>query len=452
VVLISMIISSNANPESLPSIEANEFIPPINRWTSIGGIITITILGISLALASVIKYKVTVKGEATVRPAGELRLVQAATSGQVRHITVQENQRINLGDVIATIDNSQLQTKKNQLQSSIQQTKLQLVQVNTQISMLNRQLNAEKNRINRSVGAAKAELSGQHREYQERQVAVRSEVQEASAMVNSAKAALGAAKVKLARYQPIAKAGALPKNQLDEAQLDVQQQEQTVAAALAKLQRTQAALNPSNASVAIATEKVALEQASGQANLATLTKEREALIQQQIEVREQLKRNISELQQTEIDLKQTTITATASGIITKMSLRNPGQTVSAGAEVAQIVPSDAPLQVKASVSPQERNRLKAGQKVHMRVSACPYPDYGILKGVVSNISEDTVKPQDSNIPAFYEVTIKPDKYLLNHGDKQCSIQLGMQGRVDIISREETVLQFFLREAKLIADL
>jgi HlyD family type I secretion membrane fusion protein len=447
-----MIISSNANPESLPSIEANEFIPPINRWTSIGGIITITILGISLALASVIKYKVTVKGEATVRPAGELRLVQAATSGQVRHITVQENQRINLGDVIATIDNSQLQTKKNQLQSSIQQTKLQLVQVNTQISMLNRQLNAEKNRINRSVGAAKAELSGQHREYQERQVAVRSEVQEASAMVNSAKAALGAAKVKLARYQPIAKAGALPKNQLDEAQLDVQQQEQTVAAALAKLQRTQAALNPSNASVAIATEKVALEQASGQANLATLTKEREALIQQQIEVREQLKRNISELQQTEIDLKQTTITATASGIITKMSLRNPGQTVSAGAEVAQIVPSDAPLQVKASVSPQERNRLKAGQKVHMRVSACPYPDYGILKGVVSNISEDTVKPQDSNIPAFYEVTIKPDKYLLNHGDKQCSIQLGMQGRVDIISREETVLQFFLREAKLIADL
>ena len=446
-----MLISSNANPESLPPIEANEFIPPINRWTSIGGIITITIVGISLTLASVIKYKVTVKGEATVRPAGELRLVQAATSGQVRHITVKENQRVKLGDVIATIDNSQLQTKKSQLQSTIQQTKLQLVQVNTQISMLNRQLNAETNRINRSVGAAKAELGGQHREYQERQITVRSEVQEASAMLNSAKAALGAAKAKLARYQPIAKAGALAKNQLDEAQLDVQQQEQTVAAALAKLQRTQAALNPSNASVAIAIERVALEQASGQANLATLTKEREALIQQQIEVSEQLKRNISELQQVEIDLKQTTITATASGIITKMNLRNPGQTVSAGAEVAQIVPSDAALQVKASVSPNERNRLKAGQKVHMRVSACPYPDYGILKGVVSNISEDTLKPQDSNIPAFYEVTIKPEKYLLSHGDKQCSIQLGMQGRVDIISREETVLQFFLREAKLIAD-
>jgi HlyD family secretion protein len=94
-------------------------------------------------------------------------------------------------------------------------------------------------------------------------------------------------------------------------------------------------------------------------------------------------------------------------------------------EVAQIVPSGAPLQVKASVSPQERNRLKAGQKVHMRVSACPYPDYGTLKGVVSTISEDTLKLQADNIPAFYEVTIKPERYFLSHGDKKCSIQLGL---------------------------
>jgi HlyD family type I secretion membrane fusion protein len=446
-----MITSSNTNPESLPSIEASEFIPPISRWTSIGGIMTVTIVGITLALASVIKYRVTIKGEASVRPTGELRLVQAAASGSVRNVVVKENQRVKLGDAIATIDNSQLQTKKNQLQSSIQQIRLQLVQINSQISMLNRQLDAETKRINRSVGAAKAELGGRHREYQERRITVSAEVQEASAMLNSAKAALGAAKVKLARYQPIAQAGALPKNQFDEAQLDMQQQEQAVAAARAKLQRTQAALNPSNASVAIATERVALEQASGEANLATLTKEREALIQQQIEAREQLKRNISELQQVEIDLKQTTITATASGIITKLNLRNPGQTVSTGVEVAQIVPSGAPLQVKASVSPQERNRLKAGQKVHMRVSACPYPDYGTLKGVVSTISEDTLKLQADNIPAFYEVTIKPERYFLSHGDKKCSIQLGMQGRVDIISKEETVLQFFLREAKLIAD-
>ncbi|GAB1544369.1 hypothetical protein NUACC21_70450 [Scytonema sp. NUACC21] len=52
---------------------------------------------------------------------------------------------------------------------------------------------------------------------------------------------------------------------------------------------------------------------------------------------------------------------------------------------------------------------------------------------------------------FYEVSIEPENLVLAQGKSQCFITLGMQGRADIISREETVLKFFLRKAKLIAD-
>lgn len=52
---------------------------------------------------------------------------------------------------------------------------------------------------------------------------------------------------------------------------------------------------------------------------------------------------------------------------------------------------------------------------------------------------------------FYHVTIEPESLFLGKGKNLCPIQLGMEGRVDIISREETVLQFFLRKARLIAD-
>jgi multidrug efflux pump subunit AcrA (membrane-fusion protein) len=101
----------------------------------------------------------------------------------------------------------------------------------------------------------------------------------------------------------------------------------------------------------------------------------------------------------------------------------------------------------------------------MRVSACPYPDYGTLRGKVQQISEDTLKPQGNSTTAtkpdsanakngalIYEVTIVPERSVLTQGKKQCSIKFGMEGTVDIISREETVLQFFLRRARLIADL
>ena len=178
-------------------------------------------------------------------------------------------------------------------------------------------------------------------------------------------------------------------------------------------------------------------------------------------------RDDRELQQLELDLNQSTITATADGTISKLNLRNPGQTVRSGEEIAQIVPSDVPLVIKAAVPPQDKSKLKPGQKVQMRVSACAYTDYGTLKGVVSEISEDTIKPQANSATAtapatassqqggavgtFYEEKIKPDVLFIGKGKNQCPIQVGMEGRADIISKEETVLQFLLRKAKLLAE-
>ena len=54
--------------------------------------------------------------------------------------------------------------------------------------------------------------------------------------------------------------------------------------------------------------------------------------------------------------------------------------------------------------------------------------------------------------AFYEVTIKPNSLVFGRGDHQCTVQLGMEGRADIIAKQETFLQFFLRKARLISDL
>ena len=457
---------STPNQDFLPLVQENDFLPPIGRWTSLGGLLIVGVVGVAIALASVTKYKVTVKAQAKVRPAGELRIVQAATEGPVRHISVEGNQVVKKGDVIATIDDSRLQTKKSQLQSNIGQAQLQLVQINAQISTLNSQIGAETERINRAVASAEAELDRRLREYRDRQITSKAEVEEAEANSRSMDSALNAARSKRERYQSIAEEGVISQNQLEEAKLEVEQQQQSVEATQARREIAKAALNPSKAEVAIAQQRIAQEKATGEATLARLNKEWKALIQQRIEIEKQLERDTRELQQVEIDLDQTTITATADGIISQLNLRNPGQTVRSGEEIAQIVPSNAPLVVNAAVSPSDISKLEEGQKVQMRVSACPYPDYGTLKGVVSQISEDTIKPQGNGATApttassqkaatvdtFYQVTISPESLFLGRGKNQCPIQLGMEGRADIISREETVLKFLLRKARLITDL
>ena len=116
------------------------------------------------------KYKVTVKGQGVIRPAGELRIVQAATEGQVMQIYFKENDEVKKGDVIAIINDSRLQTKKSHLQSNIQQARLQGVQVNAQINALNTQIRAEIDRINRIIASDRAELRARDRIYQDKKI------------------------------------------------------------------------------------------------------------------------------------------------------------------------------------------------------------------------------------------------------------------------------------------
>lgn len=494
---------SLSDSNNLSFVEANDFMPPMSLWTKLGGIFMVGSIGVAIALSAFTPYNVTVQAQAKIRPAGELRIVETETEGKVVEIAVKENQKVKKGDLIALIDDSPLQTKKSQLESNIQQAFLQLEQIEAQITSQENRIEAETMGINRAIASAEAELARTHREYQDRSNTANAEVAEAianlrstqeelnqaqtelislQANLKSAQFGLNTAKAKRDRYEVIANSGAFSQNQLEETKLDVEQKEQEViikqtaiqrqnqeiikqkqaiAAARARLNNSQVSLNPTQAEIAIAIEKIQREKAIGQSNLSNLQKEKEALIQQEIEIQQQQARDRQELQQREKDLEKTAIKATADGIVFQLNLRNSGQTVTLGEEIAQIAPTNSSLVIKALVPAQEIEKVAIDRKVQMKVSACPYPDYGTLKGVVSNISPDSIAPQDyinssnnstvstQNLQTgFYEVTIEPQSLVLGKGKNQCKIQIGMEGKADIIAREETILQFFLRKARL----
>ncbi len=442
---------STPEQDFLPPVQDNEFLPPISRWTTLGGLFIVGSIGVAITLASVTKYNVTVKAPATVRPVGELRIVQAAAEGPIKTIKVKENQVVREGDAIATIDDSQLQTQKSQLEGNIQQNQLQLTQIAAQLNSLQTQRDSESRLMNRLIAAAQADLGRNQRDYRERQVTTQTEVQEAEA-------ALELAREELKRYQQLASTGAI-------ATLQIKEKEQAFKAALARLERTKAALNPSAAPVTMAQERIAQEKARGESTLATLNKQRDELIQRQVEIQNQLNRDTRELQQIESDLKKSVVKAPAAGIILKLNLRNSSQVVRPGESIAEIAPSNAPLVVKARVAAQDISKVQLCKKqkvldctqgkVQLRISAYPYPDYGTLKAAVRAISPDAITPQTSGSDAvapYYEVTIQPERPYLVKSDRQYPMQAGMDVTADIISREETVLTFILRKARLLTDL
>jgi HlyD family secretion protein len=148
-------------------------------------------------------------------------------------------------------------------------------------------------------------------------------------------------------------------------------------------------------------------------------------------------------------------------VVQELTLRNRGQVVQEGELVARIAMADNALEVKAFVAIQDIGDVAVGQLVFMRVSACPYPDYGTLQATVTAISADAITSQDASRQVErgarlgsmtgYQVTARPETLVLEDGARSCRIQAGMEGRADIVSKEETVLQFLLRKARLIAD-
>ena len=446
--------------QKLSSRRAEDLLPPVSKWLTWGGISVIAMVVLAIPASAMFKYKTVVKTQAIARPVEELHLVQSAVEGQIAEILVKEGQEVKQGEAIATIDRSQVETQQNKLTTGIEQQKLQLAQLNAQIASLSSQIIAETERNQAEIAAANSELADSQRNYEDRNAEVTSQVEEFQAQMRAVNATLDAARVKYSRYQSVGKAGAISKERLAEAKLEMERQEQELEVVRAKLKRATAALNPSDAGVKISLSRIEQAKKSGQAAIAGFRREREALIQQRLEIEKQLNQDIAELNQIEKELAKTNVTATATGTIFQLNLRNPQQTVQPGQEIAQIIPQNFKLEMKAAASPQDISKLKVGQEVQMKVSACPYPDYGILTGKVSRIAKDTSKvtqpPKSNGVQqpqaSFYEVFITPDEQSFGRQAHQCTLQLGMESQANIISREESVLQFILRKARLTSNL
>jgi multidrug efflux pump subunit AcrA (membrane-fusion protein) len=493
---------NNPTSEHLHILEANEFLPHIGKWINIGGGVMMSMFVVAVSLTSVLHYNVTVKVPATIRPLGELRLVESAMMGTVKKIAVKENQLVKKGEIIAYIDDSQLQSQKRQLQNTIGQNQLQLSQIDAQISQVNTQIIAQTNLTDRTIIAAQAELMGTERNYGDQQMKANTEMAQAEiavklakeqlerlrkekvliATVQEAEAGLKLAKIQRDRLQSIVGTGAVSRNLVEEkdqavksAQAKLEQaksssknlqeeKEQAVKLAEINLQKAKIAINPSNSTVTVAAERIKQEQSRGEATLAALKKEGETLLQQRVELQKQQIRTRQELQQLENELSKSVIRSPTTGTLMQLKLRNPGQVVQVSQALAQIAPLDAPLIIKANVSAKDIDKVKANQAVQMQVSACPYPEYGTLKGTVKTVAPDAIATTQNNALintpqiATYEVNIEPETLYLGKSDKAdrryrlCHLKSGMEGRADIISRRETVMQFILRKSKLITNL
>ena len=419
------------NPDLIAPVSPELFLPPINRWLSLGGIVMLSGVVSAIAFTAFFEYRVTVKAPAKIRPEGELRLVETAKGGKIAEIAVKNNQQVQKGNVIAYLDDFTLKQDQEQLANNLQATEAQIEQLQKLIDSKNNQITAEKQQIQSQIAGLKLALSLEQNNDRDRRI-------DRNTALKTAQANFDLAQDELTRYQNLAQTGAI-------AILQLKEKESAYRNAQAQLQKAIAQLNPNDDAIQIAQKDIAQATARGNATIATLEQEQQTLLQEQIKLQEQLKSDRQKLRKIEAELSELIIRTPVSGTIQELNLRNDGQVVTEGGAIAKIAPSESSLIIKAAVATSEISLVKIGQPVRMRVSSCPYTDYGMLLGEITAISPDVITQADSTA---YEVTIQPQNTVLEQGTRQCTIQSGMDGRADIITEEETLLRYLIRKLKI----
>lgn len=170
----------------------------------------------------------------------------------------------------------------------------------------------------------------------------------------------------------------------------------------------------------------------------------------QDELQRQVQSETVSLDAIETQLDPGGIRTPAGGTIRRLNLQSPGQFVQVGDVLAEIVSTDS-LSIQVGVPVRDIGKIKIGQAAQVRVSACPYTEYGVLSGTVQSIAPDIATPPNNSpgVAPYYTIAIQPEHHAVGNGDRQCPLKPGMDVRADIITQRETVLRSLLEKARLV---
>lgn len=387
---------------------ADEFLPPPGAWSRSLGTWVVVGIGVIVLASTVWPLEESIRAPGVVRPAGENSVVQSQQGGRVQRVLVRPNQQVQVNQILAVLDANNLRTSRTQLRNELEQVSRQRSQLIQQQRELGVQISSNSALSDSLIASSQAEVS-------------------------KAAANLGFANSELNRYGSLQKSGAVPTSLLEE---------KAARHALSVSELLQAR------------QGVAEKRAQQQAEQARLMQSASALRNSAADIARQEEGLRARLEEVERSLSQTTIRAPISGSVVAITLNHAGQVVTAGQVVARLAPVDSPLVAKVMVSARDIGPIRPGQRALLRVSGCPYSDYGVMSGEIIGVSADTLSTEAAAGRAagdqgpFYEVSVRPQKRTLRNARTVCNLRYGMDLQADLITTRTTVMGSLIRKLRL----
>jgi len=381
-----------------------------------------------------IRFSLTHVRASYARVTGLVVNVAAKTDTRVQQVLVRTGDEVSEGQVVALLDNADLEAGLERAKASLSQRESDLARAESDLELTIRQTAASVQEAEAQLAAARARLAQAEAEKEKQSLQQPDEVRRAEADLASAESELKDAEATLRRMEKLFGQGAVSENALDTARTQYQVAQAAVKAAQAALAvaRTQAYETPIRQQQ-IATRaaeerqaKAGLESARSQGGAVAL-KEQEVLAK-----RGAVAEARAAVEFAKVMLGDATLRSPLSGVVVKgagYSVKN-GEVVVKGMPIVTLVSTDAPLWINASVSELYVDRVREGQTALIRIDA-----FGRrwFRGKVSKVGRATEFASDQSSPwMMQQVPIK-----VSFDPQDLQVKHGMTCRVWIDVRKRT---------------
>ncbi|MDE8755194.1 HlyD family type I secretion periplasmic adaptor subunit [Pectobacterium polaris] len=365
------------------------------------------------------------------------KAVQPVSSGRIASLTVRDGDRVQAGQVLATLDQTPAQAQRDNLVTQLQEAyagEARLLAERDDLNTIAFPAPTEQHStVTQQIQIAQQQLFISRRAaLQQERAAIQAAIIGAKAQSQGSQALLASSQTQfqiiseqLSGLRPLAQEGYIARNRL----LDVERQAAQLAGAIAQERNNQVQLQQ---------QVVELEQ-----------KIQQRQNEYQKEVRSQLadtQRSIQDLTQrlktAEYELQHTHIRAPASGTVVGLTLHTEGGVVNSGQMLMEIVPEGQPLLIDAQLPIELVDRVSNGLPVELLFSAFNQSTTPRISGVVALIGADQLVEQQTGKP-YYALRIHVDE----QGKQQLAgldVRPGMPVQAFIRTGERSLLNYLFK--------
>lgn len=398
---------------------------PLNPLGRIILYLVLAIMVFGTAWLILAKVDVVVSAQGKVIPSGEIKILKPLESGVVSKIFVKESDKVKKGDILIQIDPTVTDASLSSKQDDLAVT-------NSDIALLEALINEsnlskdELNKLNSSqlslYSSQKQILASTYEGNKAKLNSAKLDIKANESEVNRLSLLLNKEEEAKARLQKVL--DLIAKKEYEEVSKNIINLKEQKDIALYRLKESNKKLEE-----IIEENQKAIKTIKSSWIETSLSKEKE-------------KRELSaQINAILFSNKTQQIKSPVDGFVGKLLVHTEGGVVSPNDNLISIVPSDAPLIIKANVLNKDIGFLKLGQEVAVKIDTFSFQKYGLLHGNIIEISKDAI--EDEKLGLIYEIKIKPKSLDIKVEGEIKRLEIGMSVIAEVKTGKRRVIELFI---------